>query len=176
MVIAYFITFTFDSFNSEWKRYWKYIRPLYFVVILSIVVFQSLWAFLGALEQVTFSRLHRHLQNLNRYIFLVFLIFTSLHSAAISPTYRIISLHTASIPAATMTPVTTHQEMGLGLQMLIAQSPLDQDRHLYSAREQNSPVTPFDRLQQDVSYSWRFARVSLDSRSVTVVTVWHKES
>lgn len=36
----------------EWKFYWKTLRPLYVVIIVSLTVFQIVWALLSALEKV----------------------------------------------------------------------------------------------------------------------------
>ena len=41
---------------SEWKKYWKYIRIVYLGVIGSLIIFQALWAFYAALEQVSHWR------------------------------------------------------------------------------------------------------------------------
>ena len=37
---------------SEWKKYWGYIRIIYIGVIGSLIVFQAVWAFHAAIEQV----------------------------------------------------------------------------------------------------------------------------
>jgi hypothetical protein len=44
-------------YPTQWKKYWSTIRPFYFVIIIGIIVFQALWAWLAATPTVRYSLL-----------------------------------------------------------------------------------------------------------------------
>lgn len=43
--------FTQILYPEEWKKYWVYVRPVYYFILISLVVFQVLWALLAALAK-----------------------------------------------------------------------------------------------------------------------------
>lgn len=47
--------FTQILYTEEWKKYWKFVRPIYFSIIIAIIVFQMLWSWLAAAPTVSVS-------------------------------------------------------------------------------------------------------------------------
>lgn len=42
--------FTQILYPEEWKKYWVIVRPIYYIFLISLVVFQMVWALLAALD------------------------------------------------------------------------------------------------------------------------------
>ena len=45
--------FTQILYPDEWKRYWVYVRPLYYLILLCLVIFQIVWAMFAAFDKVS---------------------------------------------------------------------------------------------------------------------------